>query len=168
MIPKAISDALDKYAGLVAEDARGSSIESSDDARAALERAIAEHVAEQVRWTDFDRAELDRLHTFVQKELRVRMGEEHVEPVAALEDPEPGIDDMLAWLHKRGEHGAQVLVSSMNGECNCELVLADYSEEMGSKFYFGPSDATSTGSNLTEALQRLVVAVAKRGSGGRT
>ncbi len=79
----------------------------------------------------------------------------------------PKLDDLLAWLHERGEHGAQVLVSSMNGECNCELVLADYSEEMGQKFYFGPSDATSTGSNLTEALQRLVVAVAQRGSGGR-
>jgi hypothetical protein len=79
-----------------------------------------------------------------------------------LEDPEPGIDDMLAWLHERGE----VEVNSNSRGASAALWLPDVNR--------GPDDCkvggttpAARGSNITEALQRLVVAVAQRGSGGR-
>lgn len=71
-------------------------------------------------------------------------------------------EPMLAWLHERGKHGAQVFTSSTAVAVECELVLGDRSEEMGQTFYYGPAEATTCGPTLRDALMRLVVAVAER------
>jgi hypothetical protein len=74
---------------------------------------------------------------------------------------EPEIDprEMLAWLHERGE----VEIYSNARGASAALWLPDISR--------GPDDCKVggttpivRGSNTTEALQRLVVAVAQRGS----
>ena len=76
--------------------------------------------------------------------------------------PEPTEREMLAWLHERGKHGAQVFTSSTAVAVECELVLGDRSEEMGQTFYYGPAEATTCGPTLRDALMRLVVAVAEQ------
>lgn len=68
------------------------------------------------------------------------------------------VEEMLAWLHERGDNGGSVETATCSGHAVVLLCIApDLVEPV----------ATARGTNLTEALQRLVVAVAQRGSGGR-
>lgn len=67
--------------------------------------------------------------------------------------------EMLAWLHERGE----VEIYSNARGASAALWLPDINRGTDDCKVGGTSPA-ARGSNLTEALQRLVVAVAKRGS----
>lgn len=63
------------------------------------------------------------------------------------------VDDLLAWLHERGK-----------------LHTSSEADWTYTRLLFRPSlteRVCAGGATFTEALQRLVVAVAQRGSGGR-
>lgn len=69
------------------------------------------------------------------------------------------VDELLAWLKSKAEPGAFLRLESSMVDCP-----EPWSAERSGDCYV----PIVHGSNLTEALQRLVVAVAQRGSGGRT
>lgn len=72
------------------------------------------------------------------------------------------IQEMLDWLHGRGDHGALVLTSSTRSEFNCEIVLGYCDTDSGTVAYLRPAEAISTGTTLREAIQRLVVAMGRQ------
>lgn len=76
-------------------------------------------------------------------------------PVAHVPSAGPNLDEALAWLHERGI----VTTASSHRVTEASFVAIPSMESL---------EKWVRGSNLTEALQRLVVAVAQRGSGGRT
>ena len=77
---------------------------------------------------------------------------------------EPEIDprEMLAWLHERAKD-VETHSSSSGGEASIWFLDID----RGPDDYKVGGSLTRLGADLTEALQRLVVAVAQRGSNNK-
>lgn len=72
--------------------------------------------------------------------------------------PMVSVDDLLAWLQSKAGPGAFLRLESSMVDCP-----EPWSAERSGDCYV----PITHGATLTEALQRLVVAVAQRGSGGR-
>jgi hypothetical protein len=128
-LTKAISDAIDEYRNKLRGGFRP---EFVDYARAALERAIADHVAEQVRAATIQTAAPDSLPSPETRSPSGRMcgSREHRAPLS--------IDDVPPELRHLGLPTASVLMrcegcGEIRVECVCARVLAAHNTELKRK-----------------------------------